>query len=201
MSIINNILGIISDYLALYLVLVLCTVQYIPILLLPYCRAKVSASQLPPWIQTQGRFGRRITHSFSVSNPDTYIHFAYLSVIVDWYKSLLLNKPIIRQQQQETLSDCLDLAAYRAEYKRDQQERKNSADGDDDDDKAANQIDWHDFIVAETIGFAVNETVTEPLAPQPQSQSTTAWANRMTMTMTTKKQSGSFPITPPRSSH
>ena len=58
---------------------------------------------------------------------------------------------------------CLEVAAYRAEYQRDVEERLQN-----DDPAMANKVDWHDFVVVETINFAIDEVVVNlppPTAP------------------------------------
>ena len=64
------------------------------------------------------------------------------------------------------LHECLERAAYRAEYERDMAERKREAaeGGDGGGLGGAGTIDWHDFVVVETIEFDVDEIV-EALPP------------------------------------
>ena len=95
-------------------------------------------------------------------------HFAYFSALVDAYQAVL--------QQQQNSDDplvtplagnvpaCLEAAAYRAEYQHDQEARRRD---NDDTATAIAAIDWHDFVVVETIDFAVDEQVVELPPPPP----------------------------------
>jgi splicing factor 3A subunit 1 len=95
-------------------------------------------------------------------------HFAYFSAMVDAYRSILTtwtadsSSSHINNQGQTVVEiansaeKCLDVAAYRAEYERDREAQM--AKGHDNADGLA-QIDWHDFIVVETIEFPPEELV------------------------------------------
>jgi splicing factor 3A subunit 1 len=100
-----------------------------------------------------------------------HAHFAYFSALVDCYKYTLdnllgkstENKSVLPIQ--ETLENCLTISAYRAEYDRYIAERKRRAEsgtnGEEEVQIAA--IDWHDFVVVETIDFDKDEIVEPPL--------------------------------------
>ena len=63
------------------------------------------------------------------------------------------------------VQECLDKAAYRAEYEREMAERRReAAEGAGGVFGGAGTIDWHDFVVVETIEFAADEVV-EALPP------------------------------------
>ena len=110
-------------------------------------------------------------------------HFAYFSALVDAYKQILSDWSTAASATTTTLSSikntsariremegmannvdrCLEVAAYRSEYQRDTEERLRS-----DEPSAANKVDWHDFVVVETIDFAIDEVVVNlppPTAP------------------------------------
>jgi len=67
-------------------------------------------------------------------------------------------------------SHCLEDVAYRIEYDRYMEDRKNQDAMDENNPggrlKGASNIDWHDFVVVETIDFPVNEVV-DTLPPPP----------------------------------
>jgi len=70
-------------------------------------------------------------------------------------------------KSENTVKDCLEAAAYRTEYERDAAIRRREAaerDGGGGILGGAGFIDWHDFVVVETIEFAVDEVV-EALPP------------------------------------
>ena len=109
-------------------------------------------------------------------------HFAYFSALVDAYKQILSdwssatatattlstikNTSARMKEIEETANNvdrCLEVAAYRAEYQRDLEERLRN-----DESIMANKVDWHDFVVVETIDFAIDEVVVNlppPTAP------------------------------------
>ncbi|KAL7443201.1 hypothetical protein ACHAXH_005637 [Discostella pseudostelligera] len=68
---------------------------------------------------------------------------------------------ISKKEKSTVLHECLERAAYRAEYERDMAERKREAaeGGADGGLGGAGTIDWHDFVVVETIEFPVDEVV------------------------------------------
>mmetsp|Transcript_13833 Transcript_13833/g.29069 ORF Transcript_13833/g.29069 Transcript_13833/m.29069 type:complete len:703 (+) Transcript_13833:227-2335(+) len=115
------------------------------------------------------------------SNPDfafcqpRNIHFAYFSALVDAYRKTISElttaadskaeaqaATMESSKQQQNLEDALNDAAYRTEYERElerrrqkQQENPNTM----EDGEIANVIDWHDFVVVETIDFPIEERV------------------------------------------
>jgi splicing factor 3A subunit 1 len=108
-------------------------------------------------------------------------HFAYFSALVDAYVRLLTesgyygtasppsSNSCMKEwtQMANNVNYCLQVAAYRAEYQRDEAERARlAADGTSMNDAVAT-IDWHDFVVVETIDFAVEEIVTMLPPPPP----------------------------------
>ncbi|KAL7465528.1 hypothetical protein ACHAXS_005845 [Conticribra weissflogii] len=118
-----------------------------------------------------------------------HAHFAYFTALVDGYRRFLpggdefikmelqsKNKILKNGDQRADLdsenghnrvSQCLESAAYRAEYERDAAERRREAAeraGGGGILGGAGTIDWHDFVVVETIDFAADEVV-EALPP------------------------------------
>ncbi|KAL7514461.1 hypothetical protein ACHAXN_011719 [Cyclotella atomus] len=119
-----------------------------------------------------------------------HVHFAYFTALVDGYRSFMpggedyeIMKMRGKKHKLETLMgsdnskdssnkdgvrDCLESAAYRAEYERDAANRKREA-----LESAAGggilggagTIDWHDFVVVATIEFAEDEVVEAVSAP------------------------------------
>lgn len=104
-------------------------------------------------------------------------HFAYFSALVDAYRRILSlwtgdsKSPVpddYTPQLAKNVEKCLEMAAYRCEYERDQAEyRRNGQQGT----LAPSHIDWNDFVVVETIDFPVDEKVLT-LAPPPPPPST-----------------------------
>lgn len=123
-----------------------------------------------------------------------HAHFAYFTALVDGYKSFLpggddyeksQNKLKIDAKKEQlshliagdekadivakknTTTQCLEVAAYRSEYERDAADRRREAAERADGGGilgGADTIDWHDFVVVETIDFPSDEVV-EALPP------------------------------------
>ena len=119
-----------------------------------------------------------------------HAHFAYFTALVDGYRSFLPGgeewerardkaKMDARRQRlgthliaddddkgRDAVRECLEAAAYRAEYEREMAERRRvTAEGGADGILGGSgSVDWHDFVVVETIEFAADEVV-EALPP------------------------------------
>ena len=123
-----------------------------------------------------------------------HAHFAYFTALVDGYRSFLpggedyeraKNKArieakkerlahmiisdddksnVTKMKKKDVVHECLESAAYRAEYERVMAERKREAAEGEGAIFGSATIDWHDFVVVETIEFAVDEVV-EALPP------------------------------------
>lgn len=103
-------------------------------------------------------------------------HFAYFSALVDAYRRILglwtnSAAPVsgagfdrLVDKMANNVNTCLEMAAYREEYDRDvgQREKQNN-----EETSFAAQIDWHDFVVVETIDFPASEIVLPPPPPPP----------------------------------
>jgi len=85
-------------------------------------------------------------------------HFAYFSALTDCYKHVV-DAALKEGFKELSIQSCLEIAAYRAEYERAAAERHQG----DDQEEEVNAIDWHDFVVVETIDFPRDEAV-HPLA-------------------------------------
>jgi splicing factor 3A subunit 1 len=86
-------------------------------------------------------------------------------MIVD--ESTSSNDAAASVEKRDTIRTCLEAAAYRAEYEREMVERRREASTEGGDNGilgGAGTIDWHDFVVVETIEFASDEIV-EALPP------------------------------------
>lgn len=100
-------------------------------------------------------------------------HFAYFSALVDSYRRVLdvWTKTSSAADGVKELANntakCLEVAAYRAEYERDQEEQRNKQDGAGG---LTDQVDWHSFVVVETIDFPPDENVEISMLPPPPSQ-------------------------------
>jgi len=120
------------------------------------------------------------TSHFGFVKP-RHFHFAYFTALVDVYKSILSD--VIKRDGMEDIEDeenstwremrvcagdsktsknnqgALMAAAHRAEYN-----RHRAATAEED---GAAVVDWHDFVVLETIPFGVEEIVAEEAPPPP----------------------------------
>jgi splicing factor 3A subunit 1 len=114
-------------------------------------------------------------------------HFAYFSALVDAYQGILHQWSLPSNITSEKLSGslevmannvehCLDIAAYRAEYQRDKEERSQR----EQDVPTVTKIDWHDFVVVETIDFPVDEVIAMLPPPQPPSLAPTQLVKAVT---------------------
>jgi len=95
--------------------------------------------------------------------------FAYFTALVDCYKEIILFSK--KESTSKSTTACLEEAAYRAEFDRDVREQlleKNSNDGQHNLGGSA-YMDWHDFVVVETIDFPVDEVVAMLPPPPPPS--------------------------------
>lgn len=96
-------------------------------------------------------------------------HFPYFSSLVDAYRTILSNwtSPSTAKDYIKDLANnvdrCLEIAAYWAEYERDQEEQARNADSQ----SSVAIIDWQDFVVVETIDFGVHEIVDIMPPPPP----------------------------------
>ena len=99
-----------------------------------------------------------------------HAHFAYFTALVDAYRRVLdlwttkLPSDYGVKQMANNTEKCLEVAAYRAEYERDKEEQANKEDAGA---ATTAQIDWHDFVVVETIDFAADEVVEISMLPPP----------------------------------
>ncbi|CAB9526684.1 Splicing factor 3A subunit 1 [Seminavis robusta] len=101
-------------------------------------------------------------------------HFAYFSALVDAYRRIFDTWSASNQdsgvihEKAGNVDKCLEAAAYRVAYEHDleEQTRKQQAeDGEMPSDSAL--IDWHDFVVVETIDFPADEQVHMAMLPPP----------------------------------
>jgi splicing factor 3A subunit 1 len=95
-------------------------------------------------------------------------HFAFFSALVDAYRRVIniwtskeVEKDIVKEMANNP-QRCLEIAAYRAEYNRHLLEERRQ-----DDQTPVVQIDWHDFVVVETIDFGKDEQVVTLPPPPP----------------------------------
>ncbi|KAL7540584.1 hypothetical protein ACHAWF_007658 [Thalassiosira exigua] len=138
-----------------------------------------------------GNFLRALTLK-EWSNPEfaflqpRHAHFAYFAALVDGYRSFLpggedcerakhkakkerlanlISDDEAKVPKKDVVQECLEAAAYRAEYEREVAERRReAAEGAGGYFGGAGTVDWHDFVVVETIDFAADEVV-EAVAP------------------------------------
>lgn len=116
-----------------------------------------------------------------------HAHFAYFSALVDAYRRILSQWTAWASKKTNSSEDIpaadvhaiLQQAAFRAEYEREVFQLKSQEEGE------VIAIDWHDFVVVETIDFPVDEVVEmlpPPPPPPPQMQTASA-VQRETETM------------------
>lgn len=98
-------------------------------------------------------------------------HFAYFSALVDAYRSIITDWTATTPSEKtdssqvdkaKYLQEALEEAAYRAEYERDRNQQKSQQ-----EEGEIVAIDWHDFVVVETIDFPVDEKVELSMLPPP----------------------------------
>ena len=138
------------------------------------------------------------------SNPEfgfcqpRHIHFSYFSALVDVYRKIIeeyveaaddLEGETKKMEKEQTVESTLNDVAYRVEYERELERRrqKHQENSAMEDGEIANTIDWHDFVVVETIDFPIEEQVDVGLSMLPTKKATTtAIATPTTMAATTK---------------
>jgi splicing factor 3A subunit 1 len=104
-------------------------------------------------------------------------YFPYFSALVDAYRHILASwttPPNTAQSSSSAASNsmkdfmsvdkCLEHVAYRAEYERDIDQQRRSSQSTMD---VSVLVDWHDFVVVETIDFPVDEVVELGMMPPP----------------------------------
>ena len=149
-----------------------------------------------------------------------HAHFAYFTALVDEYKSFVPGGEEYQKakdkarvdakrerlahmiadestssndaavEKRDTIRECLEAAAYRAEYEREMVERRREAateGGENGILGGAGTIDWHDFVVVETIEFAVDEVV-EALPPPTSLRMAVLTQEQRVLAMTEKEQ-------------
>jgi splicing factor 3A subunit 1 len=109
---------------------------------------------------------------FSFCQP-RHAHFAYFSALVDAYRKILgawtLSPSSNTPEGLNSIQQALDEVSYRAEYEREiEQQKLQQEEGE------VLAIDWHDFVVVETIDFPVDEVVELSMLPPPPPPPTTA---------------------------
>lgn len=118
-------------------------------------------------------------------------HFPYFTALVDAYRQIRTvwsdpsgtdrTNPV--RMMANNVEHCLERSAYRAEYEQDQEQqaRKRTEAGVAD---GVAKIDWHDFVVVETIDFppeeAIELSMLPPPPPPPPEQTTTQQYNNDT---------------------
>lgn len=112
-------------------------------------------------------------------------HFAYFSALVDVYRQIyeswsngsnVLHGDVVPEIA-GNVDRCLELAAYRVEYERDLEEQSRKQRAENGDVSEVAQIDWHDFVVVETIEFPADEVVEMLMPPPPAPQPAMAASN------------------------
>lgn len=90
-------------------------------------------------------------------------HFPYFTSLVDAYRKILSSWASVQSLQERRSTDqILEEAAYRAEYEKHMESQMSKK---SDDEMIA--IDWHDFVVVETIDFPLDEAVELSMLPPP----------------------------------
>ena len=74
------------------------------------------------------------------------------------------SKDKTQKKKKAAVQECLESAAYRANYEREMAERRREAAEGSGGLFGAGTIDWHDFVVVESINFAADKVV-EALTP------------------------------------
>lgn len=90
----------------------------------------------------------------------THPLFAYFTSFVESYAKVLSQDGKSRLQQGTKRMEVLDRCVHRLEWLRIEEERiQKETENDDAERLAFQQIDWHDFVIVETIQFTENEVV------------------------------------------
>jgi splicing factor 3A subunit 1 len=126
-----------------------------------------------------GPFIGRLTHrewsnpAFAFCQP-RHGHFAYFSALVDAYRRIYdtwtsssASRGDMVEEMASSVDQCLELTAYRVEYERDLEEQTRKQKAEHGDEAQLAQIDWHDFVVVETIDFPKDEKVELAMLPPP----------------------------------
>lgn len=151
-------------------------------------QAQIETIQLVAQFSAMDGKGGSFLHQLSTrewSNPEfsfcqpRHAHFAYFSALVDAYRRILgtwtsaansatavgtatdTNKS--ESPTRATIKDALEDVAYRAEYNREMEKQQRSQ----EEEGEVVAIDWHDFVVVETIDFPVDEKVELAMLPPP----------------------------------
>ena len=99
-------------------------------------------------------------------------HFSYFTRLVDQYTKILLPpKDIVEKMQKEIENpfSILKDVAYRVEWEKAQQKEKQKEEEFAERERVAYaQIDWHDFVVVETVDYQPNEIGNFPPPTTPQ---------------------------------
>jgi splicing factor 3A subunit 1 len=99
-------------------------------------------------------------------------HFSYFTRLVDQYTKILLPpKDLVDKMQKEIESpfSILKDVAYRVEWEKAQQKEKQKEEEYAEKERVAYaQIDWHDFVVVETVDYQPNEIGNFPPPTTPQ---------------------------------
>jgi len=88
------------------------------------------------------------------------------------FESSIAHEHAFLQSTATNIPNCLSAVAYRVEHRRHRQQQRRAAlqrtqeEGGSSSWGGTSRIDWHDFVVVETIGFALDEVV-EMLPPPP----------------------------------
>lgn len=99
-------------------------------------------------------------------------HFSYFTKLVDQYTKILLpQKDLVSNMKKEVENPfgILREVAYRVEWEKVQQKEKQKEEEQAEKDRVAYaQIDWHDFVVVETVDYQPNEVGNFPPPTTPQ---------------------------------
>jgi splicing factor 3A subunit 1 len=156
------------------------TITSVQIEIIKLCAQFTAMARLIPNESTVGNTFLNTLRHREWNNSSTYgflqprhAHFAYYTALVDAYYQILLkgmttpqddttntNKPI-------SIQDSLHEACYRAEYARYLQEQEVKRLAGDDHYAVVATVDWHDFVVVETIDFPIDEVVQVAAPPPP----------------------------------
>ena len=144
-------------------------------------QAQLETIQLVAQMSAMDGKGGSFLHQLSTrewNNPEFFFcqprhaHFAYFSALVDAYRRILgswtaaannANESGAKQPTKATLHEALDDIAYRVEFNREMEKQQRSQ----EEEGEVTAIDWHDFVVVETIDFPADEKVELGMFPPP----------------------------------
>lgn len=104
-------------------------------------------------------------YQFDFLKPQ-HSNFGYFSKLVEQYTKILIPPKDIVERLRKEIDEpksVLDAVKYRVEWERHQRRMREREEAEAEKERMAYaQIDWHDFVVVQTVDFQPHETVNLP---------------------------------------